>query len=558
MRSARRLAIPILAATALWAAATVQPAHGQGPRLQRVAAGDASMTPGTTNAAALAALRSWNTNITAMANGGQLRSIRGEWDPLVAGRRHERLAQFYRGVRVYGGEMVRQTNFFGQVVSIFGSYYPNITIDTTPAISASVAPGVIAGAGLGTVRPGTTPELTVLPIDDGSFRLTWSARVLTTGKPRRIFVDAKTGEEVFGYDDLRTQKGLPGSVGSGTGVIGDLLKVQSQSSGGKYLAIDLNRGPGQDTTYNMQGSFTRTNQVLDGAPLTQSDIASDTDNKWTDAAVTSAQAYAGYAYDYFKQVFNRNGLDGNNIKIRCLVNPALPRDAASPPIGSDPNYYNNAVYFGGGYILFGVGQTSVGQVVVRNWSGALDVVAHELTHGVTDFTSNLNCCGEPGALNEAFSDMMGVAVEFRFQPLGSGPGKADWLIGEDLFPNGGAVRSLSNPHSLGDPDHYSLKVTTAGDDGGVHANSAIVSHMYYLAINGGVNRVSGLAVPGVGFANRQLIERAIFRAFTVLMPSNSTFSTCRAATIQAARDLFGNGSPAETALTQAWNAVGVF
>jgi thermolysin len=117
---------------------------------------------------------------------------------------------------------------------------------------------------------------------------------------------------------------------------------------------------------------------------------------------------------------------------------------------------------------------------------------------------------------------------------------------------------MSDPHSLGYPDHYSLRVITTSDNGGVHTNSSISNHAFYLAINGGVNRVSGIAVQGVGFANRVLIERAMFRAFTVLMPANSTFSTCRAMTIQAARDLYGNGSPAEIALTQAWNAVGVF
>jgi Zn-dependent metalloprotease len=351
-------------------------------------------------------------------------------------------------------------------------------------------------------------------------------------------------------------------------VIGDLLKVQSQASSGTYLAVDLNR-PGQDTTYNMKGSFSRTNAVLSGSALTTNDIASDADNKWTDGAVVSAQVYAGYTYDYYKQVFNRSGLDGKNIKIRCLVNPARPQDAASPPIpiGSDDRYYNNAVYFGNGYIVFGVGTSSGSQIILRNFGGALDIVAHELTHGVTEFTSNLNCCDEAGALNESFSDMMSVAVEFRFQKLGTGLGKSDWLEGEDVFPNGGVIRSLINPHSvLGtngpDPDHYSLKqtgfpFTEANDFGWVHANSNIVSHMYYLAIMGGVNRVSGLAVQGVGFANRQLIERAIFRAFTLLMPSNATFSICRGLTIQAARDLYGNNSPAETALTQAWNAVGV-
>jgi thermolysin len=557
VRRFRRVSIPILAAAALWAAATVQPAHGQGPRPQRVAAGDASMTPGTTNSAALAALRSWNTSVTAMTNAGQLRSIRRESDPTVAGRRHERLAQFHRGVRVFGGEMVRQTNFFGQVVSISGSYYPDIGIDVTPAVAAAIAPATLAAAGHGTVLPGTAPELTVLPLDDGTYRLTWSARVTTGGDLTRLFVDAMTGREVFSYDDAWAQNGLHGAVGSGTGVAGDPLKMQAQLLNGTYLAVDLNR-PGQNTTYDMKGSFQRTNTILSTRAPAQSDIASDADNKWTDPAVIAVQTYAGYTYDYYKQVHNRSGIDGNNLRLRLLVNPAIPTDAAHPPAGADLSYYENAFYALGGYAVFGVGRIS-GQVVTKNWGGAIDIVAHEITHGVTEFTSNLIYLNESGALNESFSDMMGTAVEFRSQSLGTGPAKAEWLHGEDIYPTvGRANRSLSDPHSLGFPDHYSLRVITSADSGGVHTNSSISNHMFYLAINGGVNRVSGLAVQGVGFANRVLIERAVFRAFTLLMPDNSTFSTCRAMTIQAARDLYGSGSPAETALTQAWNAVGVF
>jgi Zn-dependent metalloprotease len=81
--------------------------------------------------------------------------------------------------------------------------------------------------------------------------------------------------------------------------------------------------------------------------------------------------------------------------------------------------------------------------------------------------------------------------------------------------------------------------------------------MYYLAIEGGTNRTSGLSVQGVGGANREQIEKVIYRAFTQLMPANSTFSVARAATIQAARDLYGTNSAAERAVTQAWTAVGV-
>jgi len=91
----------------------------------------------------------------------------------------------------------------------------------------------------------------------------------------------------------------------------------------------------------------------------------------------------------------------------------------------------------------------------------------------------------------------------------------------------------------------------------VHINSGIVNQAFYLAVEGGRNRVSGREVQGVGAANREQVEKVFYRAFTQLLPSNATFSLARAATIQAARDLYGSNSNAERAVTQAWTAVGV-
>ena len=121
----------------------------------------------------------------------------------------------------------------------------------------------------------------------------------------------------------------------------------------------------------------------------------------------------------------------------------------------------------------------------------------------------------------------------------------------------GGIRSMSNPDAFGDPDHYSTRFTGSEDNGGVHINSAIPNQAFYLAIEGGTNRTSGLSVQGVGSANREQIEKVFYRAFTQLLNAGATFSTARAATIQAARDLYGNGSAAERAVSEAWTAVGV-
>ena len=118
-------------------------------------------------------------------------------------------------------------------------------------------------------------------------------------------------------------------------------------------------------------------------------------------------------------------------------------------------------------------------------------------------------------------------------------------------------RSMAAPQQFNDPDHYTLRYTGSADNGGVHTNSGIPNHAYYLAIEGGQNRVSGRAVPGVGAANREQIERVFHRAFVFMLPANATFSVARAATIQAARDLYGSGGAVERAVTEAWTAVGV-
>jgi thermolysin len=116
---------------------------------------------------------------------------------------------------------------------------------------------------------------------------------------------------------------------------------------------------------------------------------------------------------------------------------------------------------------------------------------------------------------------------------------------------------MANPQAYDDPDHYSKRYVGSADNGGVHSNSGIANHAFYLAVESGVNRTSGLSVQGVGSANREKIEKVFYRGFTQLLPANATFALARAATLQAARDLYGAGSDVERAIQQAWTAVGV-
>lgn len=505
----------------------------------------------------LGALRDWDRRVVADVRSGDLRLRASRADELIDGRHHERYDQYYRGVRVHGGDIARQRTSIGQTMSVFGTLYDGITIDPEPIVSQADAKRRIEALGGTELGESRQPELLVLPLENGEYALTWHERIFSpeTATLTAYFIDARTGAVVRALNELKTQS----SVGRGTGVLGDDKKMSVSPDAGRFSARDRLRPP-DIVTFDMKGNLSRTlaflnNQILLGT----NDLAADDDNVWTDGATVDAHTYAGYTYDYFFKRFGRRGLNDNNIRLTSVVHPVRRQDITSAPGSVVGTFYLNAFYCCNGTMVYGVGLppgfTSRGQT----WdfvSGALDIVAHELTHGVTDFTSDLIYQNEPGALNESFSDIMGASAEFFFQERGSGNLRADWLLGEDVIRPGG-LRSMSNPAAYGDPDHYSVRFTGTSDNGGVHINSSIPNLAFYLAIEGGPHPRTGAAVQGVGFANREQIEKVFYRAFTQLMPSNTNFAQARVITLQAARDLYGANSAAERAIAQAWSAVGV-
>ncbi len=505
-------------------------------------------------------LRSWDATLDRMTRVGDLVIRRVDDDVLVGSRTHERMDQYYKGVRVFGGDLARQTSA-GTTVSIFGTLYTDIDIGVEPRLGVEAAAAIVkedSGADLGASR---MPALMILPEDDGGYRLVYRAVAFSAKGGVEYFIDAASGAIIRQLDAVQRQTA---AVGTGTGVLGDAKKMSVTSLTGTFITTDSLRPP-LLATFDMRGNVQRTIDFLNGiVALGVADRAADTDNDWTDQAVVDAHAHTGYVYDYYFKRFGRRGLDNNNLRLLSLVHPAPRNSVLLQPPAIQNAFYINASYWGQGVMLYGEGLPpgiTAGGLSWNYLAGGLDVVGHELTHGVTDFTSNLIYQNESGALNESFSDMMGTAVEFFHQEIGSGLLRADYLCGEDVITPGG-IRSLANPGAYGQPDHYSRRVvvatpTSANDNGGVHTNSGIGNHAYYLAIEGGTNRTSGLTVQGVGVANRDQIEKTMYRAFTQLLPSNATYAVARAATIQAARDLYGVGSPAERAIVQAWTAVGV-
>jgi thermolysin len=500
-------------------------------------------------------LRAWDAQIERLTASGDLRLLRTQDDLLLPGRRHERYTQLYRGVPIFGGEVVRQSDAAG-AISVFGTYHPDVQVDVRPTLSASQAAAIVAR--VGQVRPGSEPELLVFPKSDGGYALTWRLKAYVPGETRYVyFVDAHDGSIVNRYGELETQS----AVGLGRGVLNDEKKVSAEQSGGTFTANDQLRPPAI-LTYDLGGNFDRSYQLffLGIGSLSSADLARDSDNNWTDGAAVDAHTYAGWVYDYYFKRYGRHGLDNRDLPIRSIVHPVKREDVFTVPEDVIGVLYVNAFWDPDSlYMVYGEGLSSNLRLDGQAWNylaGALDVVAHELTHGVTQFSSNLIYQGEPGALNESFSDMMGTGCELYYQAAGSGPLLGDFLIGEDVVTPGG-LRSMQSPASFGDPDHYSIRFTGPEDNGGVHINSGIPNNAFYLAIQGGTNRVSGQAVTGVGLANREQVEKAFYRAFTQMLPASANFSAARAATIQSARDLYGAGSAAERAITQAWSAVGV-
>jgi Zn-dependent metalloprotease len=186
---------------------------------------------------------------------------------------------------------------------------------------------------------------------------------------------------------------------------------------------------------------------------------------------------------------------------------------------------------------------------------ALDVIGHELTHGVTQYEANLDYVNQAGALNESISDVFGSLVK-QYQRKQTAD-EADWVIGVGLFTanvKGVGIRSMKRPGSAYDdpvlgrdpqPMHMDHYVNTSQDNGGIHINSGIPNHAFYMV----ARLIGGYAWEKAG---------AIwYRALTEKLKANSNFTDAANYTYQAAADLFGKGSLEQKAVLSAWAAVGI-
>lgn len=195
-------------------------------------------------------------------------------------------------------------------------------------------------------------------------------------------------------------------------------------------------------------------------------------NDWsnTNRAAVSAHVNATRVYNFYKSVLLRDGIDDKGMDLKSAVNCTLPAEEP-PPEWHNAVWWNDSMCYG---------QANDANGILRSYSRFLDVMAHELTHGVTEFSSNLVYKGQSGALNESFSDILGVIIR-NWYDLGpnSDVKRWNWEIGAGLGRNGLPLRDFSDPARTGDPDHMNGYLDTINDNGGVHTNSNIHNKAAY-------------------------------------------------------------------------------
>jgi len=305
-------------------------------------------------------------------------------------------------------------------------------------------------------------------------------------------------------------------------------RIRAMALGAPAVPVDAaGRGrqvSGARTTYD----------AAHGTALPGRPVRREADGPTGDLATDEAHDHAAVTREFLRQVFRRRSLDGRGMALASTVH--FDRD------------YDNA-FWDGGQMVYGDGD---GQVFQR-FTLCLDVVAHELAHGVTQFTSNLVYFEQPGALNEHFSDVIGCLV--KQWHLGQDAKDADWLIGAGLLApgiRGKALRSMSAPGTAYDdpqigkdpqPAHMRDFYHGPDDQGGVHINSGIPNRVFWRV----ATELGGQAWGTAG--------QVWWSAFTTMLPARAGFADAAAATISAAGTI--GGARVASVVRAAWQEAGV-
>jgi vibriolysin len=415
------------------------------------------------------------------------------------GNSHFRFQQTIKGLRVVGAEYIVHADANGNVYAMNGRFAPDKDLPRNPSVDGWGA--VTSAAAQAGILDGNwldkKPELVYLVNEKSNVFLAWRATV--------EYKDAEGQQKDVIYGDATS---------------GDLLQ----------RAALIHRARNRQT-YNLNN----------GTTLPGTLVMSETSAPSSDVSIAKAHEFAGVTYDYYLAVHGRDSFDNAGGTLKSSVHYS--------------SGYNNA-FWNGAQMVYGDGDgTTFGP-----FSRSLDVVAHELSHAVTERSANLTYANESGALNEATSDILGASTEsWKYGVVDS----RTWKIGEDCYTPataGDALRTMNDPAASGDSDYYPTRYTGTADHGGVHTNSGIANLAYYMMVIGGThprakttNNVTPLSATTTTSIN--MASKIWYRALTVYMTSSSTFAAARTATVQAATDLYG--ATAATTVGDAWTAVGV-
>jgi Zn-dependent metalloprotease len=410
------------------------------------------------------------------------------------GEAHTRITQTHEGIPVFGGEAIVHLTKDGALKAITNGLVPEVAVDTKAKLTTEEAVDVAVASTGGWELLTNEPESELMVLrHDGRDHLVYrvALEALADVVPTMpiVFVDARSGDVVWQYDNLQTAKSRRvHNLNHGTSLPGPVARTEGQGVVGD---TDV------DTNYERLGS----------------------------------------TYDCYSALFNRDSFDN-----------------AGATLISSVHYSNNYVnaFWDGTQMVYGDGDN----VYSRSLALSMDVTAHELTHAVTERTSNLIYSGESGGLNEAMSDIFGNVCEWYRDNGGniSGPTSANtWMVGEDIWLADPALRYMNDPALDGASlDYY----TSTSGNVDVHYSSGIANLAFYLLSAGGTHPRgrSSTVVTGIGIHDAAQI---FYRANTALMTPGTTFAEARVATVTAATDLYGAGSSQVAQVGNAWAAVGV-
>ncbi|OKJ72193.1 M4 family metallopeptidase [Streptomyces sp. CB02460] len=458
------------------------------------------------------------------------------------GARHVRYDRTYSGLDVIGGDLVVHLAKNGEITGSDLAHQGAIEVArTTPKLTAADASAkAVKHAKHVKKAKADSKDSTLVVYAAGKVPVLAYRSTVTgageTGPASReaVIVDAESGALLDQYE-------LHQSItGTGNGVTVGQVSIETTQSGSGYTLTDAAHGG--TIIYDSYNS-PQTN------PKQNARTFSKTSNSWgsgTTSSRESAAVDASYGlaktWDYYKDSFNRSGIrnDGRGAPAYVHVDSSLLNA-----------FYDDTCFC----MSFGDGSSQNSNTPVT----ALDVAGHEMSHGVTAATANLNYSGESGGLNEATSDIFGTMVEFYANNTGD---QGDYYIGEKLNMSGGYMRRMDNPSA----DGNSLSCWTSGAGSvDVHYSSGIANHFFYLAGEGtGAKTIGGRSHNGTTCNNdtfsgigKDKAAAVWYRALSTYMTSTTNYAGARTATLQAAADLYGTNSQERYLVSKAWAAVSV-